>query len=39
MWFGEPHPFPVKRITYHTERRDNKDTKGDRVYILLSHYL
>ena len=31
-------PFSWKRIAYHTERRDNKVTKGDRVeYVLLFH--
>jgi len=30
MWFGEPHPFLGKRITYQIERvRDNEVTKGD----------
>ena len=31
MWFGEPQPFPGKRFSYQTARRDNKVTKGDRV--------
>jgi len=34
MWYGEPHPFPGKKLSYHTERQDNKVTKGDRVYAL-----
>ena len=35
MWFGEPHPFPEKEDHLPDwARRDNKDTKGDRVENL-----
>ena len=35
MWFGEPHTFPEKEDHLPDwARRDNKDTKGDRVENL-----